>query len=166
VWAFLKERFAGKENAASRMTILTRLNMMRLNQLSDREFREIVSQLVILPKSPICSTPTVGYFVAKAEAEKKRRSMTWTRYSPSFNRIGFGQSASASGEAFLDFRSSVLECSHPSYSIVMMTSRLIFLWPPQYWHFHLKRKNMRQTNPLPLQCSQMENAVFPELAIP
>ena len=76
MWAFLKERFAGKENAASRMTILTRLNMMRLNQLSDREFREIVSQLVILPKSPICSTPAVGYFVAKAEAEKKRRSIS------------------------------------------------------------------------------------------
>jgi hypothetical protein len=71
VWAFLKERFAGKENAAPRATILTRFNMVRLSELSDRDFRDVVSQLVIVYKKPICTTPPVGYFVAKTEAEKR-----------------------------------------------------------------------------------------------
>lgn len=71
VWAFLKERFAGKENAAPRATILTRFNILRHAPISDRDFRDTLSQLVIIYKKPICTTPTSGYFVAKTEAEKR-----------------------------------------------------------------------------------------------
>jgi replication-associated recombination protein RarA len=71
VWTFLKERFAGKENAAPRVTILSRFNLLRISPVSDRDFRETVSQLVIVYKKPICTTPAVGYFVAKTEAEKR-----------------------------------------------------------------------------------------------
>lgn len=50
---------------------MTRFNMVRLSEISDRDFREIVSELVTVYKKPICTTPAVGYFVAKTEAETK-----------------------------------------------------------------------------------------------
>jgi hypothetical protein len=54
-----------------RVTILARFNLTRPTPMSDREFREIVSQLVTIYKKPICTTPSVGYYVAKTEREKK-----------------------------------------------------------------------------------------------
>jgi hypothetical protein len=71
VWAFLKERFAGMENAQPRTTVLTRFNILRVSPVSDRDFRETVAQLVTVYKKPICTTPARGYFVAKTEGEKK-----------------------------------------------------------------------------------------------
>jgi hypothetical protein len=71
VWSFLKERFAGRQNATPRATILTRFNLLRLSELSDRDFRDTVPQLVTVFKKPICTTPTAGYFGANTEAEKR-----------------------------------------------------------------------------------------------
>jgi hypothetical protein len=45
LWVFLKERFARKESAAPRPTILTGFNRVRLVEFSDRDFRDAVSSL-------------------------------------------------------------------------------------------------------------------------
>lgn len=70
VWDFMRRRFAGSDNAAPRATILARYNLFYPN-LGDREFRDIVSQLVTVFKKPICTTPHRGYFVARTEREKQ-----------------------------------------------------------------------------------------------
>ena len=71
IWSFLLEKFAGIEHAAPRVTILSRFNMVRAGQISDRDFREAVSNLVVVFKKPICTSPSKGYFVAKTEREKQ-----------------------------------------------------------------------------------------------
>lgn len=71
VWNFLKEKFAGAENAQPRAAILARLNLLRNSSLLDRDFREIVSELVTIYKKPICTHPAKGYYVARTEAEKQ-----------------------------------------------------------------------------------------------
>ena len=71
MWGFLKERFAGKDNAAPQATVLTRFNMLRAAPVSDRNFRDTVARLVMVYKKPVCTTPAVGYFVAKTEAKKR-----------------------------------------------------------------------------------------------
>jgi hypothetical protein len=43
---------------------------LRDSILTDHDFRDTVSQLVIIFKKPICTSPAVGYFVARTEAEK------------------------------------------------------------------------------------------------
>jgi hypothetical protein len=48
---------------------LTRFNLVRLKPISDRDFREIVSELVTVYKA-ICTTPARGYFVARMVAKK------------------------------------------------------------------------------------------------
>jgi hypothetical protein len=70
VWNFLLTRHAGEENAMPRAAILTRFNLVRHKTISDREFREIVSELVTVYKKAICTTPVRGYFVARTVAEK------------------------------------------------------------------------------------------------
>jgi hypothetical protein len=72
VWAFLKERFAGKENAAPRATILTRFNILRHAPISNRDFRDTLSQLVIIYKKPICTTPAERVFRGENRGGKKR----------------------------------------------------------------------------------------------
>jgi hypothetical protein len=49
-----------------RAAILTRFNLVRRKPISDREFREIVSELVTVYKK----APARGYFVARTVAEK------------------------------------------------------------------------------------------------
>ncbi|HWP58979.1 MAG TPA: hypothetical protein VNL14_13890 [Candidatus Acidoferrales bacterium] len=71
IWAFLKDHYAGLEKAAPRAVILTRFNLLRNQFLSDRDFRETVSQLVTIYKKPICTSPAKGYFVALTEREKQ-----------------------------------------------------------------------------------------------
>jgi hypothetical protein len=51
VWNFLLTRHAGEENAMPRAAILTRFNLVRHKTISDREFREIVSELVTVYRS-------------------------------------------------------------------------------------------------------------------
>jgi hypothetical protein len=51
VWEFLKELFAGMETAQPRTVVLTRFNMLRAWDLSDRDFRDTVAQLVTVFKS-------------------------------------------------------------------------------------------------------------------
>ena len=71
VWSFLlTRRHAGEENAMPRAAILTRFNLVRRKPISDRMFREIVSELVTVYKKAICTTPARGYFVARTVAEK------------------------------------------------------------------------------------------------
>lgn len=71
VWGFLKDRYAGLDNAATRAGILCRFNLVRSDVVSDRDFREAVSQLVTIFKKPICTSPSKGYFVARTEREKQ-----------------------------------------------------------------------------------------------
>src|SRR5574341_2557816 len=70
VWEFLLKNFAGIECATPRAAILTRFNFFRNAHLSDRDFREVVSELVTVYKKAICTTPARGYFVARTVAEK------------------------------------------------------------------------------------------------
>ena len=70
VWNFLLTRHAGEENAMPRAAILTHFNLVRHKTISDREFREIVSELVTVYKKAICTMPARGYFVARTVAEK------------------------------------------------------------------------------------------------
>ncbi len=71
IWEFLKEKFVGRENATPRATIIARYNLMHPRQeLSDRVFRQIVSDLVTLFKKAVCTTPGSGYFVARASRER------------------------------------------------------------------------------------------------
>ena len=58
VWHFLLERFADVENAIRRETIMSRFNLTRHSRLSDRDFRDIVAQLVTVFKKPICTSPS------------------------------------------------------------------------------------------------------------
>lgn len=62
---FLLERFIGVENP-----ILVRFNPIRKREISDREFRETVSQLVTVYKTAICTSPTRGYNMARTMSEK------------------------------------------------------------------------------------------------
>lgn len=71
IWQFLLEKFAGIENATPRAAILARFNLVRACQVSDRDFREAVSNLVVVFKKPICTSPAKGYFVARTEREKQ-----------------------------------------------------------------------------------------------
>jgi hypothetical protein len=49
---------------------LVRFNLVRTKAISDREFREIVSELVTVYKKATCTTPARGYFVARMVAKK------------------------------------------------------------------------------------------------
>lgn len=71
VWAFLLERYVGPENAAPRAAILARYNLLHSSNLDDRDFRQIVSELVTVFKKAICTSPARGYFVARTLAEKQ-----------------------------------------------------------------------------------------------
>src|SRR5690349_22849327 len=54
---FLKDRYAGPENAATREAILVRFNIIRGHYgLSDRKFRDIVADPVVNFKKPICTS--------------------------------------------------------------------------------------------------------------
>lgn len=70
IWAFMRERFAGGENATPRATIIARYNLLRHADLDDRTFRDAVSDLVSTFKKPICTTAADGYYVARTEREK------------------------------------------------------------------------------------------------
>jgi len=71
VWNFLCERYAGLENATPRATIIARYNLLHAERkLSDRVFRQIVSDIVTVFKKNVCTTPGSGYFVARTLRER------------------------------------------------------------------------------------------------
>ena len=72
LWSFLRERFAGVENASPRATIESRFFLLHESmRTDDRTFREAISELVTVYRKPICTSPAKGYFVAKTEREKQ-----------------------------------------------------------------------------------------------
>jgi hypothetical protein len=69
IWQFLLERFIRVENAKPSGTILVRFNPIRKKEISDREFRETVSQPVTTRRRSV-RTPTRGYNMAQTMSEK------------------------------------------------------------------------------------------------
>jgi len=69
LWKFLLEYFIGPENGASREKVLARYNAWHSSQIIDRDFREVVSDLVVNFKKPICTSPSGGYYVARTPDE-------------------------------------------------------------------------------------------------
>jgi hypothetical protein len=69
VWQFLLDRFVGVENALPRAAIVVRYNLVNKKELSDRVFRQVVSDLVTDFKKAICTTPAAGYYVARTGRE-------------------------------------------------------------------------------------------------
>jgi hypothetical protein len=67
IWQFLLERFVSVENAAPRSAILSRYNLFKKKELSDRVFRSLIL------KKAICTTPEVGYYVARTGKYSTRR---------------------------------------------------------------------------------------------
>lgn len=68
LWDLLLQRYAGPRNAAPREKIRAHYNLLTdelvLKITSDRQFRHLVSELVILFRKPICTTSADGYYVA------------------------------------------------------------------------------------------------------
>jgi hypothetical protein len=71
IWNFIRTHFLGVENAAPRGTVRVRYNLSHRADVGDREFRDVIAQLVTVYKKPICTTPHRGYYVARTEAEKQ-----------------------------------------------------------------------------------------------
>ena len=66
VWAFIIQRHTGPENAQPRSAILWRFNSIHPGfGINDRQFRQVVSDLVTRFKKSICTSPSGGYFVAR-----------------------------------------------------------------------------------------------------
>ena len=70
IWSFLVENFAGLERATKRSAILLRFNLVHKKEISDRDFRSAISELINVYKKPICTAPSTGYYLAVGEAEK------------------------------------------------------------------------------------------------
>ena len=84
VWQFLHEHYFGHDAASPRTRILEHFHRVSRFRLDDREFRNIVADLVTTWRKPICSTATTGYYVALdrweidaavADLRKKARSL-------------------------------------------------------------------------------------------
>ena len=71
IWQFLLEGYVGIENATPRAGILARFNLIKKKELSDRVLRAVVSDLLTDFKKAICTTPEVGYYVARANAGRQ-----------------------------------------------------------------------------------------------
>ena len=71
VWQFLVAHFAGPEKATPRSTIIARNNIWHDGrfQITDRNFRQVVADLVTCFKKPICTSAASGYYVARTARE-------------------------------------------------------------------------------------------------
>lgn len=69
IWQFLRDRYVGPDNASPRAAIISRYNLLHSKTIEDREFRETVSDLVVVFKKPICTSPAGGYYVARTFGE-------------------------------------------------------------------------------------------------
>jgi hypothetical protein len=65
VWDWLVSHCAGRTNAQPRATLLGSYNTFHVVKLSDRKFRQLVSDLVLQFHLPVCPTSADGYFVAR-----------------------------------------------------------------------------------------------------
>lgn len=70
IWQFLKDNFAGPDNALPSATIIARLYLRHHIKIDDRTFRQTVSDLVTRFKKPICTTPANGYYVARTSRDR------------------------------------------------------------------------------------------------
>lgn len=70
IYKFLLENFAGIDKAAKRSAVLQRFNLVHKKEITDRDFRAVISELIVVYKKPICTAPSSGYYVAIGEAEK------------------------------------------------------------------------------------------------
>lgn len=66
----LSDHYCGVENAARRKVIRARFNELNGRKIGDRSFRRIISELVVIFKISICTTPSKGYFIASTVQEK------------------------------------------------------------------------------------------------
>jgi len=66
IWQFLSDRYSGPESATPRSKIIGAYNAWHQAILDDRTFRQVASDLVIVFKKPICTSPSMGYFVANS----------------------------------------------------------------------------------------------------
>jgi len=69
VWGWLVGHHAGKANAGPRASIIALFNTYHVTHISDREFRQIVSDLVVHWEKAICTTSDGGYYVARTPDE-------------------------------------------------------------------------------------------------
>lgn len=69
VWDWLVSHCGGKTNAQPRATLIESYNHFHIPKLSDRKFRQIVSDLVLQFHLPICPTSADGYYVARYPSE-------------------------------------------------------------------------------------------------
>lgn len=69
IWGFLVEHFVGVENRTNRAAILQRFNLISGKNLSDRFFRQIVSDLVTDYQKAICTLADGGYYIARTGRE-------------------------------------------------------------------------------------------------
>lgn len=69
VWDWLVAKCAGKANAQPRATLLESYNTFHVVKLSDRHFRQLVSDLVLKFHLPVCPTSADGYYVARYQSE-------------------------------------------------------------------------------------------------
>lgn len=72
VWDWLVAHHVGVEHAAPRAEIIEHYNHFHIPKLSDREFRQICSDLVVHFGRPICTTAGGGYYVARTPDELTR----------------------------------------------------------------------------------------------
>jgi hypothetical protein len=69
VWDWLVAKCAGKTNAQPRATLIASYNHFHIPKLSDRKFRQLVSDLVLQFHLPVCPTSADGYYVARYQPE-------------------------------------------------------------------------------------------------
>ena len=69
VWDWLVAKCAGKAHAQPRAALLESYNTYHVAKLSDRKFRQLVSDLVLQFHLPVCPTSADGYYVARYQAE-------------------------------------------------------------------------------------------------
>lgn len=69
IWDWLVAHHAGEVNSCPRALILQRYNTFHVTTLSDRKFRQIVSDLVLKCNLPICPNSAEGYYVARYQEE-------------------------------------------------------------------------------------------------
>jgi hypothetical protein len=69
VWDWLVSHCAGRDNAKPRVEILMSYNTFHVCKLTDRKFRQLVSDLVLHFHLPVCPTSADGYYVARYQSE-------------------------------------------------------------------------------------------------
>lgn len=69
IWDWMISHHAGEIHAAPRAAILAAYNQFHVLKLTDRKFRQLISDLVLECHLPICPTSANGYFVSRYQSE-------------------------------------------------------------------------------------------------